>query len=202
MNSNNFQNHLKEVHNIDLKDVYNTVGVEYNEGYTLDTFEQEFSDAQSEKEKQDFFNKLLDSDVDFTIPENKERMVEYHTQLQDYRQELQIEEDNQINLELEMFPGKWQLYTCIKDINVCTSGKNYYVKIDDMSKQYQNDEIPEYGFDALAILAYISKMKPLIWIVTDDGIGTLKSKHLFTDMYSKDEAVYDRFYEHFTKYEK
>lgn len=175
-------------------------GVEYNEGYTLDTFEQEFSEAQSEKEKQEIFNKLLDSDIDFTEPENKERMVEYHAQLEDYRQELKVQDDYLINLELEMFPGKWQLYTCIKDVNICTTGSNYYVKIDDLAKQYQNDEITD-GFDASAILAYISKMKPIIWIVTDNGIGTLKSKHLFTDMYSKDEAVYDRFYEHFTKYE-
>jgi hypothetical protein len=184
-----------------MNDTKDITGVEYKESYTLDTFEKEFNEAQSEKSKQDVFTKLLDSNIDFTDPEYKERLVEYRAQLQDYRQELQTEEDNQINVELEMFPGKWQLYTCIKNTNVCTTGHNYYVKIDDMSKQYQNDEIPEYGFDASAILAYISKMKPIIWIVTDNGIGTLKSKHLFTDMYSKDEAVYDRFYEHFTKYE-
>jgi hypothetical protein len=174
---------------------------EYNESYTLDIFEQEFNDAQSESAKQDVLNKLLDSDIDFTIPENKERMVEYRAQLQDYRQELQIQDDYLINLELEMFPGKWQLYTCIKDVNVCTTGNNYYVKIDDMAKQYQNDEIPENGFDASAILTYISNIKPIIWIVTDNGIGTLKSKTLFNDMYSKDEDVYEKLYEHFTKYE-
>ena len=189
MNSKDFQNHLKEVHNIDLKDVYNTVGVEYNEGYTLDTFEQEFSDAQSEKEKQDVFNKLLDSDVDFTIPENKERMVEYHAQLEDYRQELKVQDDYLINVELEMFPGKWQLYTCIKDVIFCTTGNNYYVKIDDMAKRYKDadGEVPE------AIAEYVSKIKPLIWIVTDDGIGTLKSKNLFTE-----DVKFD---DYFTKYE-
>jgi hypothetical protein len=164
---------------------------EYNESYTLDIFEKEFNEAQSESAKQDVLNKLLDSDIDFTIPENKERMVEYRAQLQDYRQELQIEDDYLINLELEMFPGKWQLYTCIKDVNVCTTGYNYYVKIDDMSKQYQDTEgeIPE------AIAEYVSKIKPLIWIVTDNGIGTLKSKNLFI------EEVYGKFDEHFTKYE-
>jgi hypothetical protein len=154
-------------------------------------FEQEFNEAQSEKEKQEVFNKLLDSNIDFTIPENKERMVEYRAQLQDYRQELQIEDDYLINLELEMFPGKWQLYTCIKDVNVCTTGKNYYVKIDDLAKQYQDaeGEIPE------SIVEYVSKIKPLIWIVTDNGIGTLKSKNLFI------EQVFGKFDEHFTKYE-
>ena len=166
------------------------IGVEYNESYTLDTFEQEFSDAQSEKEKQEVFNKLLDSDIDFTIPENKERMVEYHAQLNDYREELKIQEDYLINLELEMFPGKWQLYTCIKDVNICTTGNNYYVKIDDLAKQYQDGDVPE------AIAEYVSKIKPIIWIVTDDGIGTLKSKNLFV------EEIYGKFDEHFTKYEK
>jgi len=187
-----FQKHLKDEHGIDIKDVYNKVGVEYNEGYTLDTFEQEFSDAQSEKEKQDVFNKLLDSDIDFTITENKERMVEYHAQLEDYRQELKVQDDYLINVELEMFPGKWQLYTCIKDVNICTTGSNYYVKIDDMAKRYKDadGEVPE------AIAEYVSKIKPLIWIVTDDGIGTLKSKNLFV------EEVYGKFDEHFTKYEK
>lgn len=173
---------------IDTKEI---TGVEYNESYTLDTFEKEFNEAQSEKEKQDVFNKLLNSNIDFTDPENKERMVEYRAQLQDYRQELQIEDDYLINLELEMFPGKWQLYTCIKDVNVCTTGKNYYVKIDDLAKQYQDaeGEIPE------AIAEYVSKIKPLIWIVTDNGIGTLKSRDLFI------EEVYGKFDEHFTKYE-
>lgn len=177
------------------------VGVEH-EDYTLDTFEKEFNEAQSEKTKQDVFTKLLDSNIDFTDPENKERLVEYRAQLQDYKQELQIEADYLINIELEMFPGKWQLYTCIKDTEVCTTGHNYYVDIDDLlAKQYQNDEIPEYGFDALAIMAYINKIKPFIWIIIDNGIGTLKSKYLFTDIYSKDDTVYERFNEHFTKYE-
>ena len=194
----------------DIKEIYKTAGVEYNEGYTLDTFEQEFSEAQSEEEKQEIFNKLLDSDIDFTIPENKERMVEYHAQLEDYRQDLKVQDDYLINIELEMFPGKWQLYTCIKDVNVCTNGSNYYVKIDDLAKQYQDTdgEVPE------AIAEYVSKIKPLIWIITDNGIGTLKSKNLFIDqknlqefedLVSKTfidiEDVYGKFYEYFTKYE-
>ncbi len=162
---------------------------EYNESYTLDIFEKEFNEAQSESAKQDVLNKLLDSDIDFTIPENKERMVEYRAQLQDYRQELQIQDDYLINLELEMFPGKWQLYTCIKDVNVCTTGNNYYVKIDDMAKEYKDAEVPE------GIADYISKIKPIIWIVTDNGIGTLKSRNLFA------EEIYGKFDEHFIKYE-
>jgi hypothetical protein len=191
MNSTDFQNHLKESYNIDVKDIYNSAGVEYNEGYTLDTFEKEFNEAQSEKAKKDVFTKLLDSNIDFSVSENIERMVEYHAQLQDYRQELQIEVDYLINIELEMFPGKWQLYTCIKDVNVCTTGHNYYVKIDDIAKQYQDaeGEIPE------SIAEYVNTIKPLIWIVTDNGIGTLKSKNLFI------EDVYGKFGEHFTKYE-
>jgi len=175
----------------DIKEIYKTAGIEYNESYTLDTFEKEFNEAQSEKAKQDVFTKLLDSNIDFTDAENKERMVEYRAQLQDYRQELQIEDDYLINLELEMFPGKWQLYTCIKDVNVCTTGSNYYVKIDDLAKQYQDTdgEVPE------AIAEYVSKIKPIIWIVTDNGIGTLKSRNLFA------EEIYGKFDEHFTKYE-
>ena len=64
-------------------------------------------------------------------------------------------------------------------------------KIDDLAKQYQDaeGEIPE------AIAEYVSKIKPLIWIVTDNGIGTLKSRDLFI------EEVYGKFDEHFTKYE-
>ena len=71
------------------------------------------------------------------------------------------------------------------------SQSQYYVKIDDLAKQYQDaeGEIPE------AIAEYVSKIKPLIWIVTDNGIGTLKSRDLFI------EEVYGKFDEHFTKYE-
>lgn len=169
----------------DIKEI-----TEYNESYTLDTFEQEFNEAQSEKEKQKVFNKLLDSDIDFTKPENKERMVEYYAQLEDYKEELKIQDGYLINIELEMFPGKWQLYTCIKDVNVCTTGNNYYVKIDDIAKEYQDaeGEVPEI------IAEYVSKIKPLIWVITDNGVSTLKSKNLFI------EDFYGKFDEHFIKY--
>jgi hypothetical protein len=173
------------------EEVYNP-GKEYSlKDYTLDLFEKEFNEAQSETEKTNVFNRLLDSDIDFTDPDNRERLVEYRAQLQDYREELKIQDDYLINLELEMFPGKWQLYTCTKSVYGYNEGHNYYVKIDDMAKQYQDNEgeVPE------VIADYVSKIKPLVWLVTDNGIGTLKSRNLFV------EEIYGKFNEHFTKYE-
>jgi hypothetical protein len=80
-----------------------------------------------------------------------------------------------------------ELYTCTKSVNEFVEGSNYYVQIDDVKSKYIESfegDIPE------VLLDYINGIKSLIWIVTDNGIGSLKYKVLVTDF---------DFSEHFTK---
>ena len=56
-----------------------------------------------------------------------------------------------------------------------------------MSVVSPNDAI----FDVSKIQEYVAGLKDLIWIVTDDGIGTLKKKNLVLDFaFSKHFTIF------------
>ena len=151
--------------------------------YTIEQFVEDFDDAQTPEAKQEVLLKLLDSDID--IVENKEIIKEYRSQIQDLREQLDIEADAVINIQIEQ--GFVELYTCNKGVNEFVEGSRYYVHIDD----YKSKLVAIEGIDIpQAIKDYVSGIKPLIWIVTDNGIGTLKYKRLVTDF---------EFSEHFNK---
>jgi hypothetical protein len=153
------------------------------EEYTIEKFVEDFEDAQSPDAKQEVLLKLLDSDVD--VVEHKELLKEYKEQIQDIREQLNIEADAVINIEIEQ--GFMKLYTCTKSVGNYIEGSNYYVKIDDVKSKYTESfegDVPA------AIKDYFNSIKPIIWIVSDNGIGTLKYKRLVTDF---------EFSEHFTK---
>jgi hypothetical protein len=127
--------------------------------------------------------RLLDSDID--LVDNKELLIEYKAQIQDLKEQINIEEDIKINDLIEN--GSMELWTCTKSVNEFVEGSRYYVQIDDVKSKYTESfegDIPE------ALLDYINGIKPLIWIVTDNGIGSLKYKVLVTDF---------DFSEHFNK---
>jgi hypothetical protein len=70
------------------------------------------------------------------------------------------------------------LMTCIKAIDEFVEGSSYYVMIDDVKSKYTEsfgDDIPQ------ALKDYLNGIKPLVWIVNDSGIGTLKYRKLVTD---------------------
>ena len=151
--------------------------------YTIEQFVEDFDDAQTPEAKQEVLLKLLDSDID--VVENKEIIKEYRSQIQDLREQLDIEADAVINIQIEQ--GFVELYTCNKGVNEFVEGSRYYVHIDD----YKSKLVAIEGIDIpQAIKDYVSGIKPLIWIVTDNGIGTLKYKRLVTDF---------EFSEHFNK---
>ena len=141
---------------------------------TLDKFEQDFNSSTSYEARRELLDQLMASDIDFSISENKESLKEYMEQAKDFKDELKREKDSLINQDID--DGKFQLYTCIKTSDNFTSGKNYYVKIDDLSKLYSDTQIGDLNKD---LSDYIKSVKPLVWIVLDDGIGTLKRKELF-----------------------
>jgi hypothetical protein len=150
--------------------------------YTYEKFKEEFEEAQTPEAKQKVLITLLDSDID--VKEYKEDIQEYRAQLQDLKNQMEVEEDNSINTGIEN--GDFKLYTCTEDVDQYKVGCNYYVKVDEIKKRYttalvgdetykNEDEIPE------KIKEYVAGLKDLIWIITDNGIGTLKKKNLVTD---------------------
>jgi hypothetical protein len=142
--------------------------------YTIEQFIEEFEEAQTPDAKNEVLLKLLDSDID--VVDNKELLIEYKAQIADLREQINIEEDIKINDLIDK--GLMSLYTCTKSVNEFVEGSNYYVEIND----YKSKLVAIEGIDIPdAIKAYVSGIKPLIWIVTDSGIGSLKYKRLVTD---------------------
>ena len=145
--------------------------------YTLEQFESDFDDASSIEDKNKVLEKALDN-FDVFNPEVKETFLKFRNELEDYRLEMKKEADASCNMGIES--GSFELYKCIKSIDNFVEGMTYYVKIDDVKSKYMDalGEIPE------AIKEYVSNIKPLIWIINDNGIGTLKMKNIFKENFS------------------
>ncbi len=161
------------------------------QNYTYEKFKEDFEDAQTPEAKQETIFALLDSDID--VNEYKEDIQEYRAQLQDLKNQMDAEEDASISAGIDR--GDFKLYTCVEDVigsfSQYKAGNNYYVKVDEIKKRYttalagDEDEIPS------KIKDYIAGLKDLIWIVTDDGIGTLKRKNLVVDFdFSKHFSIF------------
>ena len=146
------------------------------EQYTYEKFKEDFEDAQTPEAKQEAIFSLLDSDID--VKEYKEDIQEYRAQLQDLKDQMEVEEDASIDMGIEN--GTFMLYTCIEDVNQYKAGSNYYVRVDHIKDRYTNSLVgngSEYEVP-IKIQEYVAGLKDLIWIVTDEGIGTLKKKNL------------------------
>ena len=137
----------------------------------IEQFIEDFESAQTPDAKQEVMNKLNDYNID--IIEHKELLIEYKAQIQDFREQLDIEEDIKINDLIDN--GSMVLMTCTKAVDEFVEDSSYYVMVDDVKSKYTEsfgDNIPE------AIKDYISSIKPLVWVVLDRGIGTLKFRKL------------------------
>ena len=145
--------------------------------YTLEQFESDFDGADSIDDKNKVLEKALDN-FDVTDPEVKETLLKFRNEIKDYQLEMKKEADLSCNKDIES--GSCELYKCIKSINNFVEDYNYYVKIDDVRGKYTEalGETPD------AIKEYISNIKPLIWIISDNGIGTLKMKNIFKENFS------------------
>ena len=142
--------------------------------YTIEQFIEDFEAAQTPDAKQALFQTLIESDID--LEDNKELLIEYRAQIADLREQLHIEEDIKINDLIDK--GSMVLMTCIKSVDEFVEGSSYYVHIDDVKSKYTEsfgDDIPQ------ALKDYLNGIKPLVWIVNDSGIGTLKYRKLVTD---------------------
>jgi methionine synthase II (cobalamin-independent) len=145
--------------------------------YTLEQFESDFDGADSIEDKNKVLEKALDN-FDVTDSEVRETFLKFRNEIKDYQLEMKKEADASCNMGIES--GSFELYKCIKSIDNFIEGMTYYVKIDDVKSKYTEalGETPD------AIKEYVSNIKPLIWIISDDGIGTLKTKNVFLENFS------------------
>lgn len=134
-----------------------------------DKFQNDFNFASTVEEKQkllDDFSKENDIDSD--------DLSELKLQIKDLIELESTLEDLTISTEIE--DGKYSLYSCIKDIDCYKSGSNYYIKVDNPKEFYLSTGIGETNS---VIQNMINSIKPIYYIVVDDGIGTLKRKNIF-----------------------
>ena len=157
--------------------------------YTFEKFKEDFENANTPEGKQNALYNLLDSDID--VREYKDDIKEYRAQLQDLKNEMGVEEDASINAGIEN--GTFKLYECIEDFDQYKKGNRYYAKVDPIKERYTSALVGDgskYEVPA-KIQEYINGLKDLIWIVTDEGIGTLKKKNLVRDFdFSKHFTIF------------
>ncbi len=130
---------------------------------------EEFNFAQTVEDKTNILEKLISDNLI-----SDEDMKEFKAQINDIIENDLIEQDTIISLEIE--EGRYNLYSCVKDIDSYKSGCNYYVKVDDPREFYKMTGIGETNS---IIQDMIDSIKPIYYIVVDDGIGTLKRKNIF-----------------------
>ena len=158
---------------------------------TIEDFQEEMKNCENAEQMNSVIEKMLDSPhIDVTNRDVKEIILEYRAQLEDYRKEMQVEEDKNCNRLIES--GKCELYLCKMDVQWWKAGNRYYVQVDD-NKAQALENLKEV-MDRLKpeVIERINSMKPLIWIISDKGIGTLKSRHLFT---RQDGEVFENYFE-------
>lgn len=152
----------------------------------LEKFELEFNNCETISDKKKLLENIIES-IDLSDYDNKLFVKECKDKINDIIELESIESDTLINIEIE--DGIYKLYNCIKSIDDYKSGSNYYVKVDDPRDFYLSTGIGETN---PIIQNMINSIKPIYYIILDDGIGTLKRKNIL----SKDIE----FSEHFTKF--
>jgi hypothetical protein len=155
----------------------------------LEDFQIKMSNS-SPDEMGDIIEQMLDSkEIDFENEEVRESIREYRAQLEDYRNDIKAEQDKTCNEWIES--GKCELYLCKKDVdNLWVSSSRYYVRVDDTKSQYIHNLSEVMDKLKPEVIEKINSMKPLIWVIRDNGIGTLKEKNVF---------VFDNFDDYFEK---
>ena len=131
----------------------------------------EFNFAQTVEEKKTILEELISNNQI-----SEEDIKELQSQINDIIENEASEENVKISLEIE--DGKFNLYSCVKSIDSYQSGCNYYVKVDNPKDFYKMTGIGETNS---IIQNMIDSIKPIYYIVVDDGIGTLKRKNIFSN---------------------
>ena len=168
---------------------------------TLEQFEIDFENTSSPEQKTELLMSAIDS-LDVFDPIVKETLLKYREDLQDLKNQMDIEENERCVADIES--GKLDLYKCIKSGSGYNIGETYYVKIDELSKlrpKAKTDSADTSVAETQDLLSqliersdevakYTSGIKPLIWVYRDKGIGTLKKKNIFSLVKGLDFSEY------------
>lgn len=139
--------------------------------YTIEQFQIDFESASTD-EKSEALIKALDN-LDISDPDVKETLSQYKSELKDIREQMVIDENAFCDKAIQ--DGKFEVYKCIHPVEKFEMNGSYYVMIDDVAKVYEANITAENP----VIKEYISKIKPLIYIIVDNGIGTPKRRSVF-----------------------
>ena len=152
--------------------------------YTIEQFEIDFESATTD-EKSEVLIKALDN-LDASDPNVMETLSQYKNELKDIREQMIIDENSFCEKAIQ--EGKFEVYKCVNPVEQFEMDGSYYVMIDDVAKVYE----ASITADNPIIKEYISTIKPLVYIIVDNGIGTPKRRSVFP----KNEFNFD---EHFVK---
>ncbi len=139
----------------------------------IEYFETEFNDCDTISEKENLLQNFIKT-ANLSDTDIEEFVTECRMKINDIIETSAIEED--VTIDLEIQDCIYNLYTCEESFGDYQSGSNYYVKSVDLADVYRKTGIGETN---TLIQDMIDSIKPIYWIVTDDGLGTLKRKNIF-----------------------
>lgn len=129
-----------------------------------------FQESETLKERQEIVKEMMG----LGLPEFDEDISEFSEIVNDEILEIKNQENLRILNDID--EGKYGLYRCVVPTGPFRKSEEYRVRIDDMKS-----ELMESWKDNMTevIEKYINSIVSVVWIVVDDGLGTLKRKIRF-----------------------
>jgi hypothetical protein len=137
---------------------------------TIDTIKETFDGCNTIEEMENLLSEFLDSDVDTDDTETKELISELRAQINDRKLDYVTERNETCTRWIES--GMCQLYLCNSDTDKYKAGDRYYVRIDDVKTDTLNRLKDIMDRLDPEVLNRVNSMDPIIYIISDDGIGT------------------------------
>lgn len=138
----------------------------------LEKIKTDFDSAETIKLKTEILKEFIKTNP--TETESFEWISNAQDIIEAMKEEEETEESDRINIQIEQ--GLYSMWKCQETIYPFVKGEDYWIRQDDMSK-----ELMEKWSDVMTpeIQEYIGKIKPIVWIAYDSGLGTLKRKTEF-----------------------
>jgi hypothetical protein len=136
----------------------------------MDQYRTRFQESETLKERQEIVREM----IELRNPELDDDISEFSEIVNDEIQEIKVQENIRILNDID--EGKYELYRCVNPVDGFEKNSEYRVRIDDMKS-----ELMETWKDNMTdvIHNYLKSLEPVVWIVVDDGLGTLKRKIRF-----------------------
>jgi len=154
----------------------NELELAFENAPTLDDKEKVLNSAIIEQ-----LNTFVTAPIDLIQSDEFVKLDESIKNLYDEFRFLQVDKQQEENnrCEEEIQEGKYQLYTCLKEIPdfKCNVGDYKYIKIDDIASDYKSKGVDQISPE---MADYVANIEPIITIISDNSIGSLKFKKIFT----------------------